>query len=122
LLEFDSSETVQICEGLDNIGRGIFVILRGTAFAFRGKPNSFSERRKKIFIITSGIPFGLDQVLLEDGAKGSRGFLQFITFTKIMFIPRDVILSSLERNPKAWKDNARWKYLHASLRGLTGRI
>eukprot|EP00957_Ditylum_brightwellii_P088206 6718806-Ditylum_brightwellii.AAC.1 len=98
-----------------SIGRGIFVMIRGTAFAAHGAINSFSQRRRKAFIITAGQVFGAGEVLLKDGHVKSEGRIEVITFMRILFIPKIAVLAALEKNQKAWKDCARWKYVLAAV-------
>jgi hypothetical protein len=67
-------------------------------------------------MVTSGMAYGVCKALVEDGHSGSVGELQILAFSKVGFIPRSVVLKALERNPRAWKDCARWKYLEEVLR------
>jgi len=45
--------------------------------------------------------------------KGKKSTLRFLTFSRVVFIPRKAILHVLDRNHEAWKASARWKYLRS---------
>ena len=69
------------------------------------------------FIVTTDTAFGGSQTLVEDDTcKDSLGMLEILAFSKVVFIPRSAVLKALDRNPRAWKDCARWKYLQEVLR------
>jgi len=40
----------------------------------------------------------------------------FLSFSKVILIPREAIMEVLDNNKRAWKDCARWRYLLALLR------
>mmetsp|Transcript_49400 Transcript_49400/g.74572 ORF Transcript_49400/g.74572 Transcript_49400/m.74572 type:complete len:577 (-) Transcript_49400:272-2002(-) len=120
VLDFPPGETIRMSEDDSSIGRGIFVMIRGTAFATHGVVKSFSQRRRKAFVITAGQVFGAGEVLLSEGNVQSEGRIEVISFTRVLFIPRRAVLAALERNQKAWKDCARWKYFLAITTHLNG--
>lgn len=111
LYEFSAGEMLKLEDHLDDVGRGIFVVKEGLAMARR-----FSfKTTKSAHLLTFGRSFGEDEVLLDDDLAGSKGTINFLTYTQVVFIPRKAILCSLEKNKKAWKGSARWKYAKALL-------
>eukprot|EP00591_Stephanopyxis_turris_P012916 CAMPEP_0195524934 /NCGR_PEP_ID=MMETSP0794_2-20130614/25061_1 /TAXON_ID=515487 /ORGANISM="Stephanopyxis turris, Strain CCMP 815" /LENGTH=422 /DNA_ID=CAMNT_0040655269 /DNA_START=488 /DNA_END=1756 /DNA_ORIENTATION=+ len=112
-MEFSAGERIKVEDSVKDFGRGIFVVESGSALAFRfSKGNNL----RRSTLLTVNMSFGEDMVLVEDGHSATMGRLNFLTFAKVIFIPRDVVLASLERNPQAWKDFGRWKYIGALLR------
>eukprot|EP00591_Stephanopyxis_turris_P012656 CAMPEP_0195511514 /NCGR_PEP_ID=MMETSP0794_2-20130614/3800_1 /TAXON_ID=515487 /ORGANISM="Stephanopyxis turris, Strain CCMP 815" /LENGTH=466 /DNA_ID=CAMNT_0040639119 /DNA_START=206 /DNA_END=1603 /DNA_ORIENTATION=- len=99
-LEFSSGEKIKMEESLKDYGRGIFVIRSGSALACRF--SSKSNRTKPSVLLTLGMSFGEDMVLVEDGHDATKGVLSCLTFMRIIFIPRGAVLACLERNPHAW--------------------
>lgn len=62
-------------------------------------------------------PIDVDEVLMEDDYFKERQLhYHFVGFTKVFFVPRDAIMRVLEKNEKAWKECARWRYFMAALR------
>jgi hypothetical protein len=51
----------------------------------------------------------------EDGSMTTGLHMCFLTFSKVVLIPREAIVEALHNNPRAWKDCARWRYLFALL-------
>jgi hypothetical protein len=51
----------------------------------------------------------------EDGSMTMGLHMCFLTFSKVVLIPREAIVEALHNNPRAWKDCARWRYLLALL-------
>lgn len=38
-----------------------------------------------------------------------------VSFSQLLYIPRDAVLTALARNPRAWNECARWKYVAAGI-------
>lgn len=106
-VEFAAGEKVTPRSGINHLGVGILVMRSGIAMQSRHGSQRFSTN-----FFHSGKPFGLCEVLLEDElSQGAERTLYFMTFSKVVFIPRTAILTTLKLNKKAWKDCARWRYL-----------
>jgi len=116
MMEFGAGEVVDLENiGVNDLGRGIFVIRRGVAYVF----DYYSENRFTSVVLTGGMSFGSFKVLVEDGHWRAKARLKFLTFTKVTFIPRKAVLAALKKNEKAWKDCGRWRYVRAMLTGMT---
>jgi hypothetical protein len=111
LLEFGAGENVNIKDS--GLGRGVFIMKQGCALITRG---NMSWRREKYTLLSTGMAFGRGKVLVSDDHPASEGTLQFLTFSKVVFIPRKAILAALEKNEKAWKCSARWIFIRTLLR------
>ena len=107
ILEFPVGEVFRMDQGVDGFGRGILVQANGLAWR--------SSQLKGLMSIVSRGVIGDGRVLLEDGHPGTKGVVHCLSFSLVAFIPRQAILSALARNPTAWMECARWKYLGACL-------
>ena len=108
-LEFSTGE--QFSEHPD-LGRGILICRNGFGFASRygGSRNLCWFKGKKNY------PIDVNEVLVEDDYNKERHIVfHFVGFTKVLFIPRSVIMDVLEKNQRAWKMSARWRYFQAAL-------
>jgi hypothetical protein len=115
-LEFASGETIDIQSPVEGLGRGVYIFRGGCAFANSHSQKSVSKVEfSKISLITAGMCYGEDKVLLEDDNKAAQGMLKFLTFSQVVFIPREAVLDALKKSEKAWKDCARWIYVRALL-------
>ncbi len=99
-MEFSTGET--FVEHPD-LGRGCFLIQRG---------NGCITTCKKTW--RQG-PVNVDEVLVDDDHfKEFRMAYNFLGFTKVLFVPRLVIMVALENNKRAWKECARWRLFMAA--------
>jgi len=118
-VDFAAGETAEPRQGINHLGVGIIIIHSGVA-VFRGELGK-RTRGAWFNFLTSGMAFGTNAVLLEDVTyQKKESELNFLTFTKVVFIPRKAILDALENSKTAWKACARWKYLISLL--LSERI
>jgi hypothetical protein len=101
-LEFAAGEVVDIEKGVGDLGRGIFVFRKGLGLL----RNHFS---------LPGMPCGDRKVLVEDGHPAVKSNLFFLSFAKVVFIPRKAVLAAFVKNPTAWKECARWIYFMTTL-------
>jgi len=93
-----------------DLGRGILIFKRGFATVSRNVPSKFLRWQKDI----KDKPIDVDEVLVEDEYLEERQLVfHFVGFTKVFFVPRSAIMSILEKNERAWKDCARWRYFKA---------
>lgn len=109
-VDFAAGENASPRLGIDHLGAGLFIMKSGIAM------HSGVVGRSANFIL-AGMSFGNGEVLLEDNLCPHRN-LHFITFSKVIFIPRDAILEILRLNRRAWKECARWRYLASLLISL----
>lgn len=94
------------------LGRGILIFKQGFGFSSRNLVTKYSVWTKS----QKGHALDMNEVLVEDGyCKEKQLVYHFINFTKILFLPRSVIMSTLQKNPVAWKECARWRYFRAAL-------
>ena len=111
-LEYPGGENIKITNrGIENLGRGVLFISEGTVSCVKSKGGKNSER---IRLLSGGSVIGADEVLVETSNKilaDTADHIFFLTYTKLTFISQNSIRGALFRNPKAWKDCARWKYL-----------
>ena len=110
-LEFSSGDAIKIEHCMSGFRRGIFVIQRGSAFLVEKRGT------KKTNLVFSGMTVGTGNVLVEDDNPVSKAYLHFLTFSKVVFIPRTAVLAALKKNKKAWKDCARWIYIRTLFLG-----
>ena len=108
---FSAGDVVSFGSQCSNYKRGIFIILEGVGFQ---KSHSKKDENTKLLIMEK--MFGLEDVLIERTDCTYMTRIIFSTFTKMLFIPREIVLEVLETNIMAWKQCARWKYLHILLR------
>lgn len=92
--------------------RGIFILIRGYGFI----KSSYRSGPRPIFYLKVGDAFGFEQVLIEDKDLKESGEIKFPLFTRILFIPRNVVLDTFDRNPLVWKDCGRWLYFRYLLK------
>jgi hypothetical protein len=102
LLEFAAGEVFDIEKGVGDLGRGILVFRKGL-----GHLQSHYS--------LPGMPCGDGKVLVEDDHQACKGYLHFLSFSKVVFIPRKAVLAALAKHPTAWKKCARWKYFMTTL-------
>eukprot|EP00934_Nitzschia_sp_Nitz4_P004066 Nitzschia sp. Nitz4//scaffold185_size43419//2298//4187//NITZ4_007292-RA/size43419-processed-gene-0.78-mRNA-1//-1//CDS//3329539682//4056//frame0 len=121
ILEFPAEEVYHMdgVVGHDNhdederevqFGRGILIQKSGILW----RSSSLCKRMNPM---SKGV-VGDGSVLLEDSKfrdEDAGSFVRFMTFSTILFVPRSAVLSALARNPQAWAESARWKYLAAAL-------
>ena len=102
-VDFAAGENASPRLGVDHLGAGLFIMKRGIAIhpGVVGRSANF---------ILAGMSFGNGEVLLEDNLCPHRN-LHFITFSKVIFVPRNAILEVLRLNKRAWKECGRWRYL-----------
>ena len=110
-VEFATGEAVWPRVGVGHLGSGVLVLDRGVTLCsgelYEAKGNRFT-------LVTVGMAFGANEALLEEKSlKGKKSTLRFLTFSRVVFIPRKAILHVLDRNQEAWKASARWKYLRS---------
>jgi hypothetical protein len=110
-LEFAAGEVIDIERGVGDLGRGIFVIRKGIGFLRMQYSSELAE------LLLPSMTCGDGRVLVEDGHPVIKGYLHFMSFAKVLFIPRRAVLAALAKNPTAWKECARWKYFIAVLSG-----
>lgn len=94
-------------------GRGIIIFRRGLAIVSRpNKPikhDVFSKLLVKCCL-------DVYEVLVDDDHyKEHRLVHHFLGYSKVLFVPRSVIMAVFEKNKRAWKECARWRYLASSL-------
>ena len=93
-------------------GRGILIFRQGLGFTSR-------NLTRKCFTWTRGIrghAIDVNEVLVEDEYyKEKQLIYHFVNYTKAIFLPREAIMKVLEKNQRAWKDCARWRYFGATL-------
>eukprot|EP00585_Thalassiosira_rotula_P005600 CAMPEP_0196149044 /NCGR_PEP_ID=MMETSP0910-20130528/29000_1 /TAXON_ID=49265 /ORGANISM="Thalassiosira rotula, Strain GSO102" /LENGTH=574 /DNA_ID=CAMNT_0041411893 /DNA_START=89 /DNA_END=1813 /DNA_ORIENTATION=+ len=108
-LEFSTAEKFS---AHPDLGRGILIFRRGFATVSRNVPSKFFRWHKDI----KDKPIDVDEVLVEDDYLEERQLVfHFVGFTKVFFVPRSAIMGILEKNERAWKDCARWRYFKAGL-------
>jgi hypothetical protein len=110
-LEFAVGEVIDIENGVGHLGRGIFVFQKGLGL-FRSDESHFNGLYD---LLLPGMTWGDGRVLVEDGHPAVKGSLYFLSFAKVVFIPRKAVLAALAKHPTAWKECARWKYFMAAL-------
>jgi len=54
-------------------------------------------------------------VVEDEYYKEKQLIYHFVNYTKAIFLPREAIMKVLEKNQRAWKDCARWRYFGAAL-------
>eukprot|EP00584_Thalassiosira_punctigera_P010985 CAMPEP_0172545316 /NCGR_PEP_ID=MMETSP1067-20121228/15255_1 /TAXON_ID=265564 ORGANISM="Thalassiosira punctigera, Strain Tpunct2005C2" /NCGR_SAMPLE_ID=MMETSP1067 /ASSEMBLY_ACC=CAM_ASM_000444 /LENGTH=538 /DNA_ID=CAMNT_0013332031 /DNA_START=233 /DNA_END=1850 /DNA_ORIENTATION=- len=109
-LEFSSAEKFV---SHPNLGRGILIFRRGFATVSRNIISHNFLRWQKDLIDQ---PINVDEVLVEDDYFRERQLVfHFVGFTKAFFVPRSAIMGVLEKNERAWKECARWRYFTAAL-------
>ena len=112
ILAYSNGEKLEITnDGIENLGRGVLLITEGCVSRVR-KQNGEVWARLKLAIGRGVI--GEDVVLVEKSNKALEhtvDHVYFLSYTKLIFIPRDAIMDAFSRNQAAWKDCARWKYL-----------
>lgn len=106
-IEFAAGERVIPRKSVGNMGPGVVVMVSGTAI------HCSNSIWKKSRVVTGGIAFGENSVLLEDKLLSPmEDELEFFTFSRFAFIPRRAILQALT-SEIAWKNCGRWRYLMA---------
>jgi len=93
-------------------GRGLLIFKNGFAFTSRNltKTNLNWTRDQ------GGHAADANEVLVEDEYyKEKQIAYHFISFSKVLFVPRSAIMNALGKNPVAWKECARWRYFRATL-------
>ena len=93
-------------------GRGLLIFKYGLAFTSRTllKTNLSWPRA------LGGHAAEVNEVLIEDDyCKEQQLVYHFVSYTKVLFVPRSAIINMLKKNPAAWKESARWRYFRAAL-------
>ena len=112
ILEFSKGETVTLTTF--ELGQGVYVFKSGMAF---GVKNSKDKPLIDTFeLLSSGSAFGWGKVLIDPELNAAKGLLQFLTFSTVIFIPKDTIADVLRKNKAAWKECGRWVYVMTMLR------
>ena len=120
-LDFNSGEAINTNNAVEGVGRGVYVFVSGSAFSLdktsarKSSTSSENFKVKRFGLVTAGMCYGADTVLLADDNEAAKGRLKFLTFSHVVFIPRQAIMEALKKSPKAWKDCARWIYLRTLL-------
>jgi hypothetical protein len=108
-MEFCSGEKFQ---SHPDYGRGILIFRLGFGFTVRKCAGSELRWRKGL----TGYPADVDEVLVDDDYYPEWQLIyHFAGFTKVFFIPRTVIMEILEKNPRAWKECALYRFVAASI-------
>lgn len=109
-MEFSSSE--RFVEHPEH-GRGILVFRRGYGIVSRiSAPTTI---RCLLYEDLIDHCLDLNEVLVDDDHfKEHRLVHHFAGYSKVFFVPRNVIMAVLEKNERAWKECARWRYFAAS--------
>lgn len=117
MLEFPAGEVLRSDSGMQGLGRGILIMKSGCAFASKVTANHMRKNR----VITVGTVVGMGKVLLEEGHPLIKGdLIHFLTYSKVLFIPRDVVWAALEKNDRsAWSRCASWVYVRTLLGSCT---
>ncbi|KAL3803751.1 hypothetical protein ACHAW5_004602 [Stephanodiscus triporus] len=99
-MEFSTGET--FLEHPD-LGRGCFLFRHGDG-CIATLSKSFHQG-----------PVNANEVLVDDALfKEHPMACHFVGFSKVLFLPRSVIIAVLEKHERAWKECARWKYFMAT--------
>lgn len=93
------------------LGRGLLIFRQGMAVASReGMADRLHCARN-----LKDRPIDVDEVLVDDGfCEEYRLAYYFVGFARVFFVPRSAIMSVLQKNKRAWKECARWRYFMAS--------
>jgi hypothetical protein len=111
-IDFSTGETAQPSVGVGNLGSGVIIIDSGLAMSSGG----LYESRNPINLVTVGNSFGSSEILVEEKfLRGRKSTLRFLTFSRVVFIPRSAIFEVLDTNQVAWRACARWKYLRCHI-------
>eukprot|EP00590_Aulacoseira_subarctica_P006605 CAMPEP_0172435352 /NCGR_PEP_ID=MMETSP1064-20121228/71131_1 /TAXON_ID=202472 /ORGANISM="Aulacoseira subarctica , Strain CCAP 1002/5" /LENGTH=473 /DNA_ID=CAMNT_0013183655 /DNA_START=590 /DNA_END=2008 /DNA_ORIENTATION=- len=100
-VDFPSRECVRPVQSVGRLGAGALVVVSGLA-------GFFNEKRKMYSFIGSGMPFGENDILLDNESNDAGNELRFLTFSRAVFIPKKAILDALKGSKAAWKGCARW--------------
>jgi len=109
-LEFSNGERFTQHFGL---GRGLMIFRTGLAYATRKNLSwkSFYWRKS-----CPDHPMDVNEILVEDDFMSERQLVyHFVGFTRVLFIPRSVVMEALENNESAWKGCGRWRYFMGKL-------
>ncbi len=112
-MEFSSTE--RFVEHSD-FGRGLLIFRRG--YGVVSRMSSITTIRCMLYEDLIDHSLDVNEVLVDDDDhffKEHRLVHHFVGYTRVLFVPRTVIMSVLEKNERAWKDCARWRYFAASL-------
>eukprot|EP00569_Conticribra_weissflogii_P001433 CAMPEP_0171354576 /NCGR_PEP_ID=MMETSP0878-20121228/44776_1 /TAXON_ID=67004 /ORGANISM="Thalassiosira weissflogii, Strain CCMP1336" /LENGTH=246 /DNA_ID=CAMNT_0011860553 /DNA_START=1198 /DNA_END=1935 /DNA_ORIENTATION=+ len=96
-LEFSNGEHFTQHFGL---GRGLMIFRTGLAYATRKNLSwkSFYWRKS-----CPDHPMDVNEILVEDDFMSERQLVyHFVGFTRVLFIPRSVVMEALENNESAW--------------------
>ena len=83
-------------------------MMSGCAFAW---PTREPKGIGNCDLLVSKMAFDRGKVLVSSSINAAEGVVKFLTFSKVLFIPRTAIMDALKKNDRAWKDCARWIYL-----------
>ena len=109
-MEFSASE---VFTEHPDLGRGIVFIRRGLALTSR--PTKPLKHLALLKVVTNRAVDVMEVLVDEDCYKHHRLVYHFMGYTKVLFLPRTAIMPLFEKNTRAWKECARWKYLAATL-------
>jgi len=108
-LEFSASEKFV---AHPDLGRGVLIFRRGFAVVSRNVATEYFTWHSDL----TDRPIDVNEVLVEDDCfKEHQLVYHFVGFTKVFFVPRSAIMGVLEKNERAWKECARWRYFMAGL-------
>ena len=97
-------------------GRGLLIFKYGLAFTSRNLVTPHLKIKMAWTRNLGGHAAEKNEVLVEDDyCKEQQLVYHFLSYTKVLFVPRSAIMSMLEKNPVAWKECARWRYFRAAL-------
>ncbi len=112
-MEFSSTE--RFVEHSD-FGRGLLIFRCG--YGIVSRMSSTTKIRCLLYEDLIDHCLDVNEVLVDDddhSFQEHRLVHHFVGYTRVLFVPRTVITSVLEKNERAWKECARWRYFAASL-------
>lgn len=119
LVDFSPGESLCIYSSqTSDLERGIYIMRLGSAL--RAHYDSTGRRVSALRTLTTDSTIGAGQVLLESThpARVPLTSVGFLTYTEMVFLSREVVMSMLKTSPEAWKFHGRWIYLREGLQAL----